>query len=158
MSNDTTENDKDEMEVGIDVELSERELLSIGKVVALWGSVLCSWRRANCPVRQPPRTSGGSPRAIYFARAQFLGRSAFSVPPSAIYTFLDTREALLNPMCLASEGQQRMLQCPPKEPRKRKADIPMGSKDCWAELRRCEAEHPCWKRMPELLFPEQAER
>src|SRR5260370_9833035 len=100
----------------------------------------------------------GSPRATYFAAARFPDRSASSVPPSAIYTLLDTPEARLNPMRLASEGQQRMLQCPPKEPLKRKADIPMGSKDCWAELRRSEAEHPCWKRMRELLSPKQAER
>jgi hypothetical protein len=32
-----TENDTEEMEYGIGVELSERELLSIGKIVALWG-------------------------------------------------------------------------------------------------------------------------
>src|ERR1700730_4778418 len=59
---------------------------------------------------------------------------------------------------IASKGQQRMLQCPPKEPLKRKADIPMGSKDCWAELRRSEAEHPCWTRRRELQCPKQAER
>jgi hypothetical protein len=31
--------DKDEMKYGFDVELSERELLSIGKITALWGSL-----------------------------------------------------------------------------------------------------------------------
>src|SRR5260370_25773874 len=39
MSNETTENHTNEMEWGIDGELSERELLSIGKIVALWGSL-----------------------------------------------------------------------------------------------------------------------
>jgi hypothetical protein len=39
MNNETTKNRTNEMEYGIDVELSERELLSIGKIVALWGSI-----------------------------------------------------------------------------------------------------------------------
>jgi hypothetical protein len=39
MSEKTTENDANEIEWGIDVELSERELLSIGRIVALWGSL-----------------------------------------------------------------------------------------------------------------------
>src|SRR6266478_8623424 len=82
----------------------------------------------------------------------------FSPTIGNLHPARDTPEALLNPIRLASEGQQRMLQCPPKEALKRKADIPMGSKDCWAELRRSEAEHPCWKRMRELLCPKQAER
>jgi hypothetical protein len=37
--NETTEGDTGEMEYGINLELSERELLSIGKIVALWGSL-----------------------------------------------------------------------------------------------------------------------
>jgi hypothetical protein len=39
MRNQTTEKRTDEMRYGTDVELSERELLSIGKIVALWGSL-----------------------------------------------------------------------------------------------------------------------
>ena len=39
MSNENTKNDRGEMRWGIDVELSDRELLSIGKIVALWGSL-----------------------------------------------------------------------------------------------------------------------
>jgi hypothetical protein len=39
MSSDAAENHINEMEYGIDVELSERELLAIGTIVALWGSL-----------------------------------------------------------------------------------------------------------------------
>jgi hypothetical protein len=39
MSEGTAKNHINEMGWGIDVELSERELLSIGKIVALWGSL-----------------------------------------------------------------------------------------------------------------------
>ncbi|HEY5174625.1 MAG TPA: hypothetical protein VII95_03565 [Terriglobales bacterium] len=39
MSDGTAENDTSEMGYEIDVELSDRELLSIGKIVALWGSL-----------------------------------------------------------------------------------------------------------------------
>jgi hypothetical protein len=39
MSDEATENRTNEMECALDVELSERELLSIGKIVALWGSL-----------------------------------------------------------------------------------------------------------------------
>jgi hypothetical protein len=39
MSNETTEDDTDELEHGIDVELSERELLCIGKIIALWATI-----------------------------------------------------------------------------------------------------------------------
>ena len=39
MSGETKDKQTDIMEYGIDVELSERELLSIGKIVALWGSL-----------------------------------------------------------------------------------------------------------------------
>lgn len=35
----STEDDTDELEHGIDVALSERELLSIGKIIALWGTL-----------------------------------------------------------------------------------------------------------------------
>jgi hypothetical protein len=39
MSEKTTENDASEMGWAIDIELSDRELLSIGRIVALWGSL-----------------------------------------------------------------------------------------------------------------------
>lgn len=39
MSNEVREKPSNEMEHGIDVELSERELLSIGRIVALWGAL-----------------------------------------------------------------------------------------------------------------------
>jgi hypothetical protein len=39
MSNESVENDTNEMEYRIETELSERELLSIGAIVALWGSL-----------------------------------------------------------------------------------------------------------------------
>jgi hypothetical protein len=39
MSDKVTETDTNEMEYGLDVELSERELLCIGKIVALWGAL-----------------------------------------------------------------------------------------------------------------------
>jgi hypothetical protein len=39
MSDDSAENDAKEIELRIETELSERELLSIGQIVALWGSL-----------------------------------------------------------------------------------------------------------------------
>jgi|ERR1700722_66283 hypothetical protein len=39
MSNETTEKQTNKTEWGIDLELSEREFLSIGQIVALWGSL-----------------------------------------------------------------------------------------------------------------------
>jgi len=39
MSDEATENRMNQMEYGLDIELSEGELLSIGKIVALWGSL-----------------------------------------------------------------------------------------------------------------------
>lgn len=39
MSDEASENRTNEIECALDVELSERELLSIGKIVALWGSL-----------------------------------------------------------------------------------------------------------------------
>jgi len=39
MSGESAENDAKEVEYGVETELSERELLSIGKIVALWGTL-----------------------------------------------------------------------------------------------------------------------
>src|ERR1022692_1394244 len=39
MSPESTDDDRDEMQYRIDVELSERELISIGKIIAVWGSL-----------------------------------------------------------------------------------------------------------------------
>jgi hypothetical protein len=39
MSSESAEDDANEIEYGVEIELSERELLSIGKIVALWGSL-----------------------------------------------------------------------------------------------------------------------
>jgi hypothetical protein len=39
MDDASTQNDANKMEFGIETELSERELLSVGKIVALWGAL-----------------------------------------------------------------------------------------------------------------------
>jgi hypothetical protein len=54
MSDETTESDPNGMEWAIDLELSERELLSIGKIVALWGTleheIFCQTLRCLSPI------------------------------------------------------------------------------------------------------------
>jgi hypothetical protein len=85
MSNEPT--DTNEIEYGVETELSERELLSIGKIVALWGSleyeIFCQTLRSF----SDSEISGGHvPKAMnnmHFPKCWSCGKRGSSIRPLA---------------------------------------------------------------------------